>query len=154
MDAVSQQERAGVVVRGMAERRIGVSPLPGQDGGAVDDEIAPADEAPVAREAHEHDEQALAGWGAHLRQTPALLGRAGDQHASAGVGECRWAAHRPGPRRATPPTNRTDPDTTSATGCAAAQAARATRRGSGADAHWDQPAGAADNAAGRGALPA
>src|SRR5262245_21747506 len=143
MDAVSQQERAGVVVRGMAERRIGVSPLPGQDGGAVDDEIAPADEAPVARAAHEHDEQALAGWGAPPGPD---AGIAGTRWGPARVRGCRWAAHRPGPRRATPPTNRTDPATTSATGCAAGPAARATRRGSGADAHRDQPAGAADNA--------
>jgi hypothetical protein len=86
VDAVAQQERAGVVMWGVTHRRIPVAPVPGQDRGAVDDEIAPADEAPVPRQAHEDDEQALARRDARLRLTPAELGGAGDQHASAGVG--------------------------------------------------------------------
>ena len=66
-----------MVVRGMADRRIGVASPPRQDGSAIDDEIAPADEAPMARQADQHDEQALAGWGTRLGRAPALLGGAG-----------------------------------------------------------------------------
>jgi hypothetical protein len=49
------------------------------DRGAIDDEIAPADETPMAGQAHQHDKQALEGWGSSLYLTPALLQCAGNQ---------------------------------------------------------------------------
>ncbi len=77
MDTIAQQECPSVVVRRMPQRRIRVTAAPGQDGGAVDDEIAPADEAAVERQADEDDEQALTRRGAGLGPPTALLGGAG-----------------------------------------------------------------------------
>jgi hypothetical protein len=49
-----------MVMRGMAHRRIGVGATPGQDRGAIDDEVAPADKALLACAAHQRDQEALA----------------------------------------------------------------------------------------------
>ena len=41
MQPVAQQEGTAMVGRRMAEGGVGIGPAPGQDGGAVDDEVAP-----------------------------------------------------------------------------------------------------------------
>jgi hypothetical protein len=74
------------MVRSVTQRRIGVGAAPRQDRGAIHEEVAPADEAPMASEAHEHDEQALAWWRARLRSPAALLRGAGHPRTPVRVG--------------------------------------------------------------------
>jgi hypothetical protein len=86
------------VVRGMAHRRIGIGSPPSQDGRAVDDEVAPADEASIPGQPHEHDEQALARRSARLRRAPALLGGTGHKGMPVPVGRQATGTRQRGPR--------------------------------------------------------
>lgn len=56
MDAIAQQEGAWVVGRGMAQRGIGISATPGQDGRAVDNQIVRMGEASPERRVHQQHE--------------------------------------------------------------------------------------------------
>ncbi len=56
VDAVAAQERARVVMWGVPDGGIRIAVTPGQDGGAVDDEVARTGEATMQRQAH-HDHQ-------------------------------------------------------------------------------------------------
>src|SRR5262249_58390211 len=109
---------------------------PCQDGGAIDDEIAPADEAPMARQADQHDEQALAGWGIRLGRA----GTAGRRWAHTAGRARQRAAHTPRPAAARPPASHAGPATTAATACAAAPAATVTPPASGVAARPDRRA--------------
>ena len=53
VDAIAAQEGTGVVVRGMADRRIRVAAAPGQDRRAIHDEVPSANEAQVPCELHD-----------------------------------------------------------------------------------------------------
>ncbi|HEV2456822.1 MAG TPA: hypothetical protein VGS80_00535 [Ktedonobacterales bacterium] len=75
-----------MVMRGMAHRRIGVGATPGQDRGAIDDEVAPADKALLACAAHRRDQEALARRRACAPAPAALLGGAGHPGASLRIG--------------------------------------------------------------------
>jgi len=65
----------------------------------------------------------------------------------------RWAAHRPGRARATPPASHAGPDTISATACAAVLAGGAFPRYSGVAAHRNLQATEVGSGVGRGTQP-
>jgi hypothetical protein len=98
VDAIAPQQRAGVVVRGVADGRVGVAPPPGQDRGAVDDEVAPTDEAAVSGEPDQDHQQRLTGRCTGLRRTAALLGGAGYDRPTSRVGGEPTGEGQRGPR--------------------------------------------------------
>lgn len=55
VDAIPSQEGAGMMVRRMPERGIRVAAPPSQNRGAIDDQVAPADEVPMQRHSDEDD---------------------------------------------------------------------------------------------------
>ncbi len=61
---------------GVPNGGIGVGSAPGQDGGAVDDQITPADHAPPQREAHDaRDERFFNEWEQAVLELAAILDR-------------------------------------------------------------------------------
>jgi hypothetical protein len=85
MDAVAAQKRARMVVRGMPHGRIRIRATPRQDRGAVNDEVASADETTVKRESHQHDEQRLGSWRPSPRGALPLLRWAGHMRSAARI---------------------------------------------------------------------
>ena len=69
-----------MVGRGMAQRGIGISAAPGQDGCAVDNQIAGTGEAAPERRAHQQHEQGFAGRRSSGAHSLGLLGLAGNTH--------------------------------------------------------------------------
>jgi hypothetical protein len=67
VDPIAQQQGMSVMMWGMADGGIGVVAAPGEDRGALDDEVAPANEAQVLGEPDAHDQQHLIGRSARLR---------------------------------------------------------------------------------------
>ena len=86
-----------MMVRRVAHRGIGVAAAPGQNGGAIDDEVAPAQQALVAREADKHDQQALARRSASACAPAALLGGAGHPGPALGIGRQPACERQGGP---------------------------------------------------------
>ncbi|HEV2456720.1 MAG TPA: hypothetical protein VGS80_00020 [Ktedonobacterales bacterium] len=74
VDAVAHQQGAGMMVRSVAHRRVGVAPTPGQDGGTIHNEVAPTDETQMPRELHDDYQHHLVWRGARLRAAVPLLG--------------------------------------------------------------------------------
>src|SRR5258706_15037309 len=97
VDAIAPQQGACMMVWGVADGRIRVAAAPGQDGGAIEDEVAPVDEASVQRQADEDDEQALARRGAGVRPPAALLGGAGHPGTPLGIGREATGEREGGP---------------------------------------------------------
>ena len=62
---------------GMAQRGIGIGAAPGEDGSAVDDEIARTGEASPQHRSYQQHEQCFAGRRSSSALSLALLGRAG-----------------------------------------------------------------------------
>lgn len=90
-----------MVARGVPHGSFGAGPPPGQDRGAVDDDIPSPDEAGRARAVHQHDEEQLVQRRPGPLGALALLGRTGHAHAAprvsrqpAGQGEGR-PGHQP-----------------------------------------------------------
>ena len=82
------QQRAGMVVRAHGPRRIGVAASPGEDRRAVDDDIAAADQAGMARQVDQRPPRASRAGGAPAcAGALALLGRTGHR---------TWPAASPG----------------------------------------------------------
>jgi len=77
VDAVATQQRAGMVVGRVADRRIRVGAVPRQDRRTIDDDIAAADQAGMAREVDQHDEDLLVDRRARALAPLALLRRTG-----------------------------------------------------------------------------
>ncbi len=75
-----------MMVGGVAHRRIGVAPAPGEDRGAIDDQVAPADEVQAPRELHDDHQQHLARRRTGLRPPAALLRGAGHAWPTLSVG--------------------------------------------------------------------
>src|SRR5262245_36564531 len=75
MNAIPQQEGTWVVGRGVAQRGIGIGATPGQDGSAVDDQIA--GEASPQRRAYQQHEEGFALRGSSSALPLTLLGWAG-----------------------------------------------------------------------------
>jgi hypothetical protein len=67
VDAIATQQGTSMVMRGMADGGIGIVAAPSEDRGAIDDQVAPADDAQVCRQPNAHDQQQLARRGARLR---------------------------------------------------------------------------------------
>lgn len=78
MDPVAMQKRLRMVVRRVPHRRVRITAAPGEDGGAIDHQVARADQALVQREAHHDHQQRFAQRRSRLRAALPLLGRAGD----------------------------------------------------------------------------
>jgi hypothetical protein len=75
MDAVAAQERSGMVMGRMPHRRIRVGAPPRKDRGAIDDEIACADEPTMPCHADEDDQECLGDRCAGLGGAPAWAAR-------------------------------------------------------------------------------
>ncbi len=121
--AIAPQKRTGMVSGGMADGGIGVGAAPGQDGGAVDDQIAGADEPPVQRQAHDDDEERL-GHGAPARLPRAST--AATDWAPAGWPCASRGSPQASARAGQPPANRAYLGRRGATACAAAPEQQAT----------------------------
>src|SRR5258708_9625986 len=108
----------------MTDCRIGVSTSPGQDGGAIDDEVARANQPALQR-----------------GQPASIVGR--DWECVAAHRDPA-ASRRPGQGRARPLTSRADPGRTAATACARAPGAAGTPHGRSVARLLDQLARWAD----------
>jgi hypothetical protein len=73
MHAVAAQEGTRMMSRRVTHGRVGIGPAPGQNRGAINDEVTRADEAPTERKADHDDEQGLGRWRSSVRRALPLL---------------------------------------------------------------------------------
>jgi len=97
-DAVAAQEDGGMVGGGMAVRGVGIGAAPGFDRGAVDNEVARADDAPTDGLLNGEHEERLAGRGTGSRRALPLLRGAGHPRRAVGAGRQDAGEHQDRPR--------------------------------------------------------
>ncbi len=87
-----------VMVGGMTHGGIRIAVTPGQDRGAIDDEVARADEATMERETHYDHQERLSHRGSRPRRSLPLLRRTGDPWAAPLVTGQATGERQGGPR--------------------------------------------------------
>ncbi len=85
MDAIATEQCTRMVRRGMSHLRIGVTPPPGEDGRAIDDQITGADESTAEGNLHGQDEPCLPYRGTSSPLAFPLLRGRGDTRLTEGI---------------------------------------------------------------------
>jgi len=85
MDAIAAQERAPMVSRSMADGGVRIGAAPGQNGCAVDKEIACANQAAMQGKQHGQHEETFKKGSSCGTKAFALLGGAGNARASLSI---------------------------------------------------------------------
>src|SRR5215472_17043469 len=87
MDTIATEQCAWMVRWGMSDLGIGITPPPGQDGGAIDNEVTGTDQSTADGDLHCQDKQRLPHWGTGSSLSLPMLGGTG--HARLALGSER-----------------------------------------------------------------